>query len=56
MLVVKQEKTEDFLNKVQIIGKIPRDSILVTADVVGLYPSMPHNAGLDALKDVLDCM
>ena len=36
-------------------GKIPQDSILVTADVVGLYPSMPHNAGLKALKDALDC-
>ena len=36
-------------------GKIPQDSILVTADVVGLYPSIPHNAGLKALKDPLDC-
>ena len=56
VLVLKQEKTEDFFNKVQNMGKIPQDSILVTADVVGLYPSIPHNAGLDALKDVLDCM
>ena len=37
------------------MGKIPQDSILVTADVVGLYPSIPHNAGLKALKDALDC-
>ena len=34
---------------------IPQDSILVTADVVGLYPSMPHNAGLEALEDAFDC-
>ena len=27
----------------------------MTADVVGLYPSIPHNAGLKALKDALDC-
>ena len=47
--------TEDFLKKVQNIGKIPQDSILVTADVVGLYPSIPHNAGLKALKDALGC-
>ena len=25
-------------------------SILVTADVVGLYPSIPHKAGLEALR------
>ena len=37
------------------MGKIPQDSILVTADVVGLYSSIPHNSGLKALKDVLDC-
>ena len=47
--------TEDFLKKVQNIGKITQDSILVTADVVGLYPSIPHNAGLDGLKDTFDC-
>ena len=35
--------------------KIPQDSIMVTADVVGLYPSIPHNAGLDGLKDTFDC-
>ena len=37
------------------MGKIPQDSILVTADVVGLYPCIPHNPGLNALKDTLDC-
>ena len=36
------------------MGNIPQDSILVTADVVGLYPSIPDNAGLEALKDALD--
>ena len=47
--------TEDFLKKVKIIGKLRQDSILVIANVVGLYPSIPHNAGLKALKDALDC-
>ena len=37
------------------MGKIPPDSILVIADVVGLYPNMPHYAGLEALKDKFDC-
>ena len=27
---------------------------LVTADAVGLYPSIPHNVGLRALKEALD--
>ena len=35
--------------------KIFQDSILMTADVVGLYPSIRHNPGLEILKNVLDC-
>ena len=34
--------------------KLPDSAILVTADVVGLYPSIPHEAALKALKEVLD--
>ena len=30
------------------------NAVLVTADVVDLYPSIPHNIGLRALKEVLD--
>ena len=26
----------------------------MTPDVVGFYPSIPHNAGLEAIKDALD--
>ena len=37
------------------MGKIPQDSILVTADVVSLYLSIPHNAGLKAVKNALGC-
>ena len=33
---------------------IPDNSILVTADVVGLCPSIPHQASLLALKEALD--
>ena len=32
-------------------GKVPANAILVTANVVGLYPSIPHDAGLKALHD-----
>ena len=34
--------------------KIPEGSFLVTADVVGLYPSIPHNEGISALKQKLE--
>ena len=40
----------DFINKFGQIGSIPENAILVTADVVGLYPIIPHKAGLKALK------
>ena len=33
---------------------IPDNTLLVTADVVGLFPSIPHEAGLRTLKEVLD--
>ena len=32
------------------LGKVPEGSFLVTADVVGLYPSIPHKEGILALK------
>ena len=32
----------DFIDKMKRIGKVPQGSFLVTADVVGLYPSIPH--------------
>ena len=41
----------DFINKIRTIGNTPEGAILVTADVVGLYPSIPHEAGL---KEALD--
>ena len=31
-------------------GEVPKGAILVKADVVGLYPSIPHSQGLDILK------
>ena len=33
---------------------MPPNAILVTADVVGLYSSMPHDAGLKALHEKLE--
>ena len=36
------------------MGSIPDNAILVTADVTSLSPSIPHNIGLKALREVLD--
>ena len=43
----------DFIKKTQNLGSIPKNSILVTADIVDLYPSIPHEAGIKALMAVL---
>ena len=44
----------DFIKKLKNIDHIPQDAIMVTADVVGLYPSIPHDAGLKVLRKVFD--
>ena len=44
----KKEKTPKDLKD------IPQDALLVTADVVRLYPSIPREARLKALKEALD--
>ena len=46
--------TGDFLEKIKNLGKIPEDAFLVTADIVGLYSSIPHDAGLEALNKKLE--
>lgn len=38
---------------VKTLSLIPNDTILVTADVIGLHPSIPHSSGLNALEKVL---
>ena len=43
-----------FLEKIKTIGSVPENAILATAHVVGLYPNIPHQAGLKALKEALE--
>ena len=43
-----------FLQKIKHISTLPENAILIMADVVGLYPSIPHQAGLSALKEALE--
>ena len=46
--------TNHFLSKLGEIGRIPEGAILCTVDVVGLYPSIPHGEGLEAIREALD--
>ena len=46
--------SNDFIEKIKYLKNIPDNFILVNTDVVGLYPSVPHEAGLRALKEVLE--
>ena len=43
-----------FINKTKNLSTIPDNAIVVTVDVVGLHPSIPHEAGLRALREALD--
>ena len=52
--VVVHKDSRDFIKKTRNLGSIPQNAILVTADVVGLYPNIPHEAGLKALREGLD--
>ena len=42
--------TNEFLNKLRSLPKLPRNIILCTVDVVGLNPNIPHEGGPSALR------
>ena len=46
--------TNDFLSKLASLPPLPDDVILCTIDVVGLYPNIPHDEGLIAMRKALD--
>ena len=48
------QDTKDFLNKLNKLPKLPKGSRLCTIDVVGLYPNIPHELGLKAMRTFLD--
>ena len=57
--VMQQDKSYikdlgDFINKIKELQSIPDGAILVIWDAVVLYPNIPHETGLKALKDALD--
>ena len=46
--------TNDFLRKIASLPPLPDNIILCTIDVVGLYPDIPHDEGLIALRKSLE--
>ena len=44
----------DFIDEMKRIGKVLEGSFLVTVDVVGLYPSIPHKEEALTLKSKLE--
>ena len=46
--------TSDFLKKLKELGRVPQNELLLTGDLVGFYPSIPHLDGLEALSIKLD--
>ena len=46
--------TNHFLSLLAKLGEIPENALLCTADVVGLYPNIPHGEGLEAIRKALN--
>ena len=46
--------TNDFLKNLRELPALPNNALLCTVDVIGLYPNIPHDDGLAALKNALD--
>ena len=42
-----------FLEKIKNLGSLPENFILVSTNVVGFYPGIPHEEGLQAFKEAL---
>ena len=45
--------TNDFLRKLKNVGTLPEGAILCTVDGVGLYLHIPHDEGLQAVREAL---
>ena len=48
------EDSGDFIETIKMVNNISDDVILATADVVGLYPSIPDELDLKALEEALE--
>ena len=48
------QDTNDFLKNIANLPPLPDDLILCAIDAVGLYPNIPHEKGLIAIRKALD--
>ena len=48
------EDTRDFVNHIQDLSDLPESSILVSSDVVGLFPHIPHEEGIKTMAEYLE--
>ena len=48
------EDIRDFLCRLNDLPEIPENVIIVTFDVVGLYPNIPHEESLEIMKTFLN--
>lgn len=48
------EVTRDFLRRWSYLQDIPENAILVSFDVVVLYPNIPHEEGIDIIRAFLN--
>ena len=48
------EDTRDFVNRIQDLLDLPESSILVSFDVVRLYPRIPHEEGIETMAEYLE--
>ena len=46
--------TNHFLKKLKELGSLPKNAMLCTIDVVGLYRNIPHEEGLASIRKHLD--
>ena len=44
----------DLIKQFKEIKEVPKDFIMVTAEVVGLYPNIPQDVWLEGLRRILD--
>ena len=57
--IVKQipsyvKDTNDFINKINAVKSVPKNSYLVTMDVRSLYTNIPNAEGISAVKRAFD--
>ena len=51
---MKKECTNYFLKKFKELGSLPKNAILCTVAIFGLYPYIPHEEGLASVRKHLD--